>query len=93
MSETRMLTTVEVESLRKAADDVRQMAVDNRFKRPKMTTLVEEFSEAVLAARGKHDDPLELELLQIASVCVNLIWQLRVYGEEEVSNLHTKVTE
>jgi hypothetical protein len=72
------------------AGEVREMAADNAYKRPKMTTLVEEFAEAVLAARGKHDDPLKLELQQIASICINLLWQMEVHGEESIANLRTQ---
>lgn len=82
------LTTDEVYALEQAATDVVLMAREHASKRPKMTTLVEEHAEAVLAARGKHDDPLELELLQIASVCVNLVWQIRT--GVDVANLRTE---
>ncbi len=67
------------------------MALRNAHKRPAMTTLVEEFSEATLSARGKHEDPLELELMQIASVCVNLISQIRLGDEARVKNIGGKV--
>lgn len=66
---------------------VRHM-VANATKRPKMTTLVEEFAEAVLSARGKHEDPLTLELVQIASVCGNLLWQIET--GVDVANLRTQ---
>lgn len=49
----------------------------HRHKRPKVTTLIEEFSEMILAFRGKHDDPPELELTQIASVAINILWQMQ----------------
>ncbi len=51
-------------------------AADNSHKHPAMTTLIEEFAEAVLAARGKHEHPLRLELVQIAGICINLIRQI-----------------
>lgn len=69
--------------------EVENMALHHAHKRPAMTTLVEEMAEAVLAARGKHDDPLELELMQVASVAVNLIAQLRMGREGHVRNLRT----
>ena len=80
----------EDDALFQAALDVYSMAVDNAGRKPKMTTLVEEFAEAVLVARGKHDDPLELELKQIASICVNMLWQIKLYGDEAVTNLRTE---
>lgn len=61
-----------------AVNDVIGEAKDNAHKRPKMTTLLEEFSELVLSLRGKHDDPPELELAQVASVAINLLWQLKM---------------
>lgn len=61
---------------------------DNATKRPKMTTLMEEVAEAILASRGKHDDPLELELAQIAGVCGNMLWQIAT--GQDVSNLRTR---
>ncbi len=84
------LSAAEYDQLNKVLDEVRHIAQDNAFKRPKMTTLTEEFSEAVLASRGKHDDPLRLELMQIMTVCANMIWQIDLYGEEMVANLRTK---
>lgn len=60
---------------------------NNQHKRPKMTTLLEEFSELVLAFRGKHDDPPELELKQVASVAINMLWQL--YAGDDVNNIVT----
>jgi hypothetical protein len=84
------ITAAETKAFVDVALAVRMMAMDNILKRPKMTTLVEEFAEAVLSARGKHDDPLELELMQIASVCINLLWQIKLYGPESVANLRTE---
>ena len=72
------LTEVERAVARVAADSVREMAVANARKRPKATTLLEEFAEFVLSLRGKHDDPPELELKQIASVAINLLWQIQM---------------
>lgn len=85
------LTASEQAVLVNVADKVVAMAQKEAWRRPKMTTLVEEFAEAVLASRGKHDDPLHLELMQIASVCINLLWQSEMYGDEEIANLRTRL--
>jgi hypothetical protein len=85
------LTVGEYNTLNAVMDEARLMAQDHAYKRPKMTTLTEEFAEAVLASRGKHDDPLRLELMQIMTVCANLVWQIDLYGEDEVSNLRTRL--
>ena len=66
---------------------VKNMAA-NAAKRPKMTTLLEEVAEAILASRGKHEHPLELELAQIAGVCGNLIWQMACGAD--IANLQTR---
>lgn len=49
----------------------------NAHRNPNMLTLIEEMFEAGLAARGKHDDSLELELVQIAGTCINLLRQIQ----------------
>lgn len=61
--------------------DVIQNANENQHKRPNMRTLSEEYAEAILAWRGKHEHPLRLELVQIAGVCINMIRQID--AEEE----------
>lgn len=61
---------------------------EHATKRPKMTTLMEEVAEAILASRGKHDDPLELELTQIAGICGNMLWQIATGAD--VCNLRTQ---
>lgn len=63
-------------SFDEAIRDVIQNADEHKAKHPAMTTLVEEFAEAVLASRGKHDHPVRLELVQIAGICINLIRQI-----------------
>jgi hypothetical protein len=64
-------------ALARACADVVEMAAANAHKRPKATTLLEEMAELVLALRGKHDDSPELELAQIASIAINMLWQSR----------------
>lgn len=72
------LSDTEKEAFEVAANRVVLEAQDNRHKRPKVTTILEEFSEMILAFRGKHDDPPELELVQVASCCINVLWQLNL---------------
>ncbi len=83
------LTAFEMGMLENAARIVTLTAVSNASLRPAMTVLLEEVAEAILAARGKHDDSLELELEQIASVCINLLWQLRCGYGKHVCNIGT----
>lgn len=70
-----------------AVEEAISEAKNNAHKRPKMTTLLEEFSELVLSLRGKHDDPPELELKQVAAVAINLLWQLRM--GHDINNIVT----
>lgn len=56
--------------------DVIRTANEHRAKKPNMRTLTEEFAEAVLSARGKHEHPLRLELVQIASIAINILRQI-----------------
>ena len=72
------LSDREKESFREAINSVALEAQNHQHKRPKVTTILEEFAEMVLAFRGKHDDTPELELIQVASVCINVLWQLRL---------------
>lgn len=64
-----------------AVKDVIRNANTHGHKKPNIRTLSEEFAEAILAERGKHEHPLRLELVQIAGVCINMIRQLDA-GEE-----------
>lgn len=64
------------ERLDKPAMDVIANANENKSKRPNIRALSEEFAEAILAERGKHEHPLRLELVQIAGVCINMIRQI-----------------
>ncbi len=66
-----------------AVQDVLRNAEDNYHKRPNIRTLSEEFAEAILAERGKHEHPLRLELVQLAGICINMIRQID-NGEEFV---------
>ena len=77
-SEFKDLSFTEIQAFEEAVNKVSNEALRNRHKRPKATTILEEFSEMILAFRGKHDDPPELELVQIASACINVLWQLEV---------------
>lgn len=72
------LSDAEEEAFRLAVNRVVVEAQNHRHKRPKVTTILEEFSEMILSFRGKHDDPPELELVQVASVCINVLWQLEL---------------
>lgn len=68
---------------------ITEMAKKNAYKRPKMTTMMEEFAELYLVFRGKHSDTVELELAQIASVALNMLWQSVLYGPLMVNNVIT----
>lgn len=82
------LAEFERERFMLAVDKVISEARLNRHKRPKVTTILEEVAEMILAFRGKHDDPPELELIQIASTCINVLWQLEL--GVDVNNIVTK---
>lgn len=60
----------------RAIEDVIANADENQHKRPNIRTLSEEYAEAILAERGKHEHPLRLELVQIAGICINIIRQI-----------------
>lgn len=81
------LTNREILAYQQACAEVLKEANANKHKRPKMTTLLEEFSELVLSLRGKHDDPPEMELRQVASVAINLLWQLHM--GHDINNIVT----
>lgn len=89
----RALTDDEHIALSKAVLLVEENARGNAYKRPAMTTLIEEMAELTLALRGKHDDPVDVELVQIAGVAVNLLWQWNLGHEEHVNNIVTFTTE
>lgn len=72
----------------RVVSEIGDLAWQHRHKSPKMTTLIEEFAEAVLVARGKHDDPLRLELGQIASICIGMI--VRIDAGIDVANINCK---
>jgi hypothetical protein len=59
-----------------ALQDVIHNVNENWSKRPTLNTLLEEVAEAILAARGKHEHPLRVELVQIAGICINMIRQI-----------------
>lgn len=56
-------------------DKVFTYVKENEHKKPKATTLIEEMAEFILACRGKHEHPIELELYEIASIAINLLRQ------------------
>jgi hypothetical protein len=86
-SEFRALDDVELGEFWDCVDTVIDIANEYAYKRPKLTTLMEEVAEVILASRGKHNDPLELELVQVAAVAINCLWQLRM--GYDISNLKT----
>lgn len=59
-----------------ATQDVINNANEHSHKKPNIRTLSEEYAEAILAERGKHEHPLRLELVQIAGICINMIRQI-----------------
>jgi len=52
-----------------------------------MMMLMEEVAELVLSLRGEHDDPPELELEEIAGICIN--W-LAKRDEQKYRNVITR---
>lgn len=85
--ESVVLSRLEKKMFKRAVRVVTDSAADNAELRPAMSTLLEEVAEAILAARGKHDDPLELEIEQIAGVCINILWQLYRGHKKHVCNI------
>ena len=75
------------EAFDKALSDVRSNAMENAFKHPKFTTLLEEFAELVLSLRGKHDHPPELELTQMGGIIINLLSQIYLSGVASINNI------
>src|SRR4030042_2236405 len=73
---TKLTIQLPIPRLDQAAKDVINNANQHEQKHPALSTLFEEFAEAILAARGKHEHPLRLELVQIAGICINLIRQI-----------------
>jgi hypothetical protein len=86
----RGIAASEMNALTSVILEASEMAAANQHKRPKMTTLVEEFAEAVLASRGKHEHPTRLEVMQMITVGMNIVWQIDLYGEQEVCNLRAE---
>ncbi len=81
------LTKKEMQLLNEAVADIEKNARDNAHKRPAVTKLIEEFSELILAFRGKHKDPPELEITQIGGIAINILWQLKAGKVEHVNNI------
>jgi len=83
----RKLNKQEKERFEMAVIAVDRNAQKHREKRPAMSTLIEEMAEAILASRGKHNDTLETEIIQIGGICVNILWQLAMGQEDHICNL------
>jgi hypothetical protein len=83
------LTTKENSALLRALSNVEMNATANAYKRPKVTALLEEVAELILACRGKHEDGVELEIIQIAGVAINILWQIHEGREDEINNIIT----
>lgn len=86
----RKLNKQEKERFEMAVMAVDRNAQEQREKRPAISTLLEEMAEAILAARGKHEDTLELEITQIGGICINILWQLFMGQEDHVCNIGGK---
>ena len=84
------LTTLEKKMFQRAVKEITNNASDQAEKRPAMTTLIEEVAEAILSARGKHDDFLETEIVQIGGICINILWQLNTLQKDHVCNIGSK---
>ncbi|KKN62951.1 hypothetical protein LCGC14_0506610 [marine sediment metagenome] len=87
---TKEMTYQEKRFYDNAVTAVLEDAHKHREMRPAMSTLLEEIAEAILASRGKHDDPLELEIVQIGGICINILWQLYSKHISHVNNIGTK---
>jgi hypothetical protein len=72
---SKKLSKKEKKAFSDAMDAVIGVSMAKRQRRPNMGTLLEEVSELILASRGKHNDPTSLELVQIASIAINMLWQ------------------
>lgn len=83
----RKLSKSEEERFEWAIEAIVTNAREHKEKRPAMTTLIEEMAEAILVCRGKHDDSLELEIVQMGGICINILWQLFMSQEDHVCNL------
>jgi hypothetical protein len=87
MSENSELTREEKRSFNDALEEIELNAHEHCRERPAMTTLIEEVAEAILAARGKHEDELALEITQIGGICINILWQLYLDRHNHVCNI------
>jgi hypothetical protein len=87
------LTLEEKVCFDEALIDIGVTAEQHCRRRPAMSTLIEEVAEAILAARGKHDHDLALEISQIGGICVNILWQLYMDQHEHVQNIGGSVAD
>lgn len=84
------LTDLEKQMFNRAVTEIVSSASENAEKRPAITTLIEEVAEAILSSRGKHDDFLKTEIVQIGSICINILWQLNCGYEDHICNIGQK---
>jgi|GEM_PF-3594764 len=63
-------------NIEQALSLVRKNAVSNQHRNTKLRTIIAEVGELAYALDGKHEHPPELELVQIAGICVN--WLVRL---------------
>lgn len=89
MKQTRELTREEQRAFDDAVTEINANAEEHCQLRPAMSTLLEEVAEAILAARGIHDDSLQLEITQIGGICINILWQLAMNHDDHVCNIGT----
>ncbi len=71
----------------RAVDTIVENAQEYRYKKPAMSTLLEEVAEVILSSRGKHSDYLKLEITQIGGICINILSQLYDGREDRVCNI------
>lgn len=56
---------------------VRENVIAHQKNNTKLRTILAEVAELAYALDGEHEHPPELELIQIAGICVNWITRLR----------------
>lgn len=87
MKNPKPLDQVEMWAFDDALEQISQNAHEHCRLRPAMSTMLEEMAEAILAARGKHEHELMLEIEQIGGIAINILWQLRLDRYEHVCNI------
>jgi len=58
------------------------------MKTPDKDTLLEEVAELILSLKGKHEDPPELELVEIGGIAINLL--RRLFRREDINTKQIK---